>query len=52
MIQNHGSNAQRISVFDAYSGKTHTRVVHPRDSVTFVSQLHKSFGWYDLTIRA
>ena len=51
VIRNHGSSAQRISVFDAYSGKTHTRVVHPHDSVTFVSQLHKSFGWYDLTIR-
>jgi phospholipase C len=26
--------------------------VHAQQTATFVSQLHKSFGWYDLTVTA
>jgi len=51
MIRNQGSSAQKVSIFDAYSGTTHTRLLQPHDSATYVSQLHKSFGWYDLTVR-
>jgi len=50
IIRNHGSNTEKVSIVDAYSGKTHSRVVHPLDSATFVSELHESFGWYDLTL--
>jgi len=50
VIRNLSSNAQNVSVFDAYTGKTHTRHLQPHDSVTFEEKLHKSFGWYDLTV--
>ena len=49
VIRNHGSSAAKVSIFDAYSGKTHTHLLHPHDSTTFVSQLQESFGWYDFT---
>jgi phospholipase C len=52
VIRNHGSSAEKVSVLEAYSGKTQTRVVLSQNTATFVSQLHKSFGWYDLTVRA
>jgi len=39
-----------VSVFDAYSGKTHTRRLQPDDSLSFVAELDESFGWYDLTV--
>jgi phospholipase C len=51
VIRNHGSSAEKVSIFDAYSGQTRTRVLHPHDSVTFVSRLQESFGWYDLAVR-
>jgi phospholipase C len=51
VIRNHGSSAENVSIVDAYSGKTHTHVLQPHNSVTYVSQLHKSFGWYDITVR-
>jgi phospholipase C len=50
-IRNHGSSAEKVSIFDAYSGKTHTRMLDPHDSATYVNHLHKSFGWYDITVR-
>ena len=40
-----------MNIFDAYSGKTRTQVLHPHSSVTYVSRLEESFGWYDLTVR-
>lgn len=51
VIQNHGSSAETVSVFDAYSGKTQTRVLPPNGSATFVSPLEESFGWYDFSVR-
>ena len=51
VIRNHGSSAEKISIFDAYSGKTQTRVLQPQDSASYINQLQKSFGWYDLTVR-
>ena len=51
VIQNHGASAEKVSILDAYSGQTKTRLLHPHESVTFVSQLEESFGWYDLTVR-
>jgi phospholipase C len=50
-IHNHGSSAEKVSIFDAYSGKTHTHLLQPHDSATYANQLHKSFGWYDITVR-
>jgi phospholipase C len=50
-IGNLGSSAEKISILDAYTGKTQTRVLHPQNRATFVDQLHESFGWYDLTLR-
>jgi phospholipase C len=50
-IRNHGSSAEKVSIFDAYSGLTRTLVLHAHDSVTYVSQLLESFGWYDLAVR-
>ena len=51
VIGNHGSSAEKVSIFDSYSGKTQTRMLQPLDSATYVNQLQKSFGWYDLTVR-
>jgi phospholipase C len=50
VIQNRGSSPEKVSIFDAYSGKTDTRQIHPNSSATFVSHLHRSFGWYDLIV--
>ena len=51
MIQNLGSSAANVSVFDAYSGQTQTYQLQPHQTVTYVNLLQASFGWYDLTIR-
>ena len=51
VIQNHGSSTETVSVFDAYSGKTQTRVLPPNGSATFVSPLEESFGWYDFSVK-
>ena len=51
LIQNEGPSAEEVSIVDAYSGKTHTQVLPPHGSATYVSQLQESFGWYDLTVR-
>jgi phospholipase C len=49
-IRNDGSSAAKVNIFDAYTDKTQTRVVQPNGSATYVDALHKSFGWYDLTL--
>jgi phospholipase C len=49
-IHNDGSTAEKLNIFDAYLDKAQTRVVHAHGSATFVDTLHKSFGWYDLTV--
>jgi len=51
VIRNQGSSAEKVNIFDAYSGKTRTQVLHPHSSATYVSRLEESFGWYDLTVR-
>lgn len=51
VICNQGASAEKVTIFDAYSGKTHTQHVQPHGSATFVAQLHESFGWYDLTLQ-
>jgi phospholipase C len=51
-IQNHGSIAEKVSILNAYSGKSQTRTVHTGHTATFESELHSSFGWYDLTVTA
>jgi phospholipase C len=51
LIRNHGLSAEKVSIFDAYSGKRQTRMLQPQDSATYINQLQKSFGWYDLTVR-
>jgi phospholipase C len=50
ILRNYGSNAVKVSVLDAYSSSTHTRLLHPHDSASFVSNLHRYSGWYDLTV--
>jgi phospholipase C len=50
VIRNHGSETEKVSIVDSYSGKTHTHQVHPHDSLSYVADLHKSFGWYDFTV--
>jgi len=52
VIRNDGSSDEKVSIFDAYSGKTRTHLLHPHDSITYASRLQESFGWYDLTVRA
>jgi phospholipase C len=51
-IRNHGSEPEKVSIMDAYTGKSQSRTVHPHHTATFVNELHKTFGWYDLTITA
>jgi len=51
VIHNHGSNAERVKIFDAYSGKTTTHQLQPDSAFTYFSQLGNSFGWYDLTVQ-
>jgi phospholipase C len=51
VIRNHGSSAEKVSIFDAYARKTSTHRLHPHDSVTYFGELEESFGWYDLTVR-
>ena len=52
MIRNHRSSLEKVSILDAYSGKTQTRMVHSQNTATYVSPLHKSFGWYDFIVTA
>jgi phospholipase C len=49
-IHNHTSSAQKVSIVDAYSGKTTTHRVQPHDTFSVSSELRKSFGWYDFTV--
>jgi phospholipase C len=51
VIYNHGSRTENVSIFDAYSGKTATHQVRPHDSITYFSNLERSFGWYDFTLQ-
>jgi phospholipase C len=50
-IRNDGSSAAKVRIFDAYTDKSQTRVVQPHGSAMFVDTLHKSFGWYDVTVK-
>ena len=49
-IRNNGRDAEKIGIFDAYTGKSDKRNVQPGHTATVYTQLHKSFGWYDLTV--
>jgi len=51
-IRNDGRDAEKVNIFDAYTGKMEEREVHPGHTATVYAQLHKSFGWYDLTVKA
>ncbi len=50
-IRNDGQDAEKVSIFDAYTEKTEKRTVQPGHTGTIFAQLHKSFGWYDLTVK-
>jgi phospholipase C len=50
-IHNHGADAAKVSVFDAYTGQTTTQSIAPGRSLTWHWPLEESFGWYDLTIQ-
>jgi phospholipase C len=49
-IHNQSSNAEKVKVVDAYSGKTSNFVLHPHSDVVVFEELHKTFRWYDLTV--
>jgi phospholipase C len=49
-IHNHGSSDVRVSISDAYSGKATTHRLEEHANFTYYSELHRSFGWYDLTV--
>jgi phospholipase C len=49
-IRNHGSDTEKISIRNGYTGKAETRTVHAHQTATFSNELHKTFGWYDVTI--
>ena len=51
-IRNEGQEPDSVSIFDGYTGKTERRMVRPGHAATVFAQLHKSFGWYDLTVKA
>jgi phospholipase C len=50
-IHNHSSSAETVKIVDAYSGKTTTYHLMPHSTFTHSSELHDSFGWYDLTVQ-
>ena len=52
VIQNHSSNGEKVTIFDAYSGKTITHQLSPNGTFTYFTPLGKSHGWYDFTIQA
>ncbi|HEY2545164.1 MAG TPA: phospholipase C, phosphocholine-specific [Candidatus Acidoferrum sp.] len=49
-IHNYSSSDVRVSISDAYSGKTTIHRLEEHASFTYYSELHRSFGWYDLTV--
>jgi len=51
-IRNEGQEPESVSIIDGYTGKTERRMVRPGHAATVFAQLHKSFGWYDLTVKA
>src|SRR5262249_19926558 len=50
MLQNVGSSAINMNVFNAYSNRTQARLLLPQQSITIANTLQTSFGWYDFTI--
>jgi len=50
-ILNDGQDPEKVSIFDAYTEKTEKRTVQPGHTGTIFAQLHRSFGWYDLTVK-
>jgi phospholipase C len=50
-IRNDGQDAEKVSIWDAYAGKTEKRTVQEGHTATVYVQLHKSFGWYDVTVK-
>jgi phospholipase C len=48
VIRNHGGNAEKVSIFDASSGKTHTELVRRTAALRASCD---GFGWYDLTVK-
>ena len=51
MIQNNGSNAENVKIFDAYSREKITQLIQPQGTFTYTNALQDSFSWYDLIIR-
>jgi len=49
VLQNRGSSAVNVNVFDAYSRQTQAHLLLPQQNVTLASTLQASFGWYDFT---
>jgi phospholipase C len=51
VIQNNGSSDEKVTIVDTYSGKTKTHRLESHDALTYSSELHDSFGWYDFTVQ-
>jgi phospholipase C len=51
VIHNHGSSDQRLTIVEAYTGKTKTHKIEEHETFRYYSELHRSFGWYDLTVQ-
>jgi phospholipase C len=49
-IHNQGNSPEKVKIVDAYSGNTSSYLVHPHSDVTAFEKLHKTYGWYDLTV--
>jgi phospholipase C len=50
-IRNHGSNVEKVTILDAYSGDTTTHWVPPHDTYSHFRDLNKTYGWYDFTVQ-
>jgi phospholipase C len=49
-ITNVGSNRAEVSVLDAYTGNSSTRLLHPNASLVDKLSLDQFYNWYDLVI--
>jgi phospholipase C len=50
-ISNRGSNVEKVTIIDAYSGETTTHWVPPHETYSHSSELRKTHGWYDFTVQ-
>lgn len=51
-ITSHADTSRQLRVTNAYSGKTTTHTLKPREVLSLTDRLDRSFGWYDFTIES